>query len=185
MDLEPHIQFSQIPDKLFFRIGDVADLAGVKPHVLRYWETEFPMISPTKSNTGQRVYKRTDVESILLIKHLLYRERYSIEGARRRMREMRRSGEIRKMRQDPQDEQPSVEKNSQTSIEALVNQEEVLETQPMLNLDTPIDDPIQPLVDQTFELSRYSRQSTEEIQKIHSAAKELQGLLDAGKIFQW
>ena len=84
-----------IPDRVYFRIGDVADLVGVKPYVLRYWETEFPVINPSKSTTGQRVYRRSDVETLALIKHLLYNERYSIEGARRRIRELRKAGELR------------------------------------------------------------------------------------------
>jgi DNA-binding transcriptional MerR regulator len=79
-----------IPDRLFFKIGDVAELADVKPYVLRYWETEFPMIAPEKSQSGQRVYRRRDVETVLLIKQLLYGERYSIEGARKRIRELRK-----------------------------------------------------------------------------------------------
>jgi DNA-binding transcriptional MerR regulator len=74
---------SEIPDKLYFRIGDVSRLVGVKPYVLRYWETEFPSISPKKSGTGQRLYRRKDVELILQIKNLLYEKRYTIEGARK------------------------------------------------------------------------------------------------------
>jgi DNA-binding transcriptional MerR regulator len=73
----------EIPDRLYFRIGDVSKLAGVKPYVLRYWESEFPSISPKKSGTGQRLYRRKDVELILEIKHLLYEKRYTIEGARK------------------------------------------------------------------------------------------------------
>lgn len=73
----------EIPNKLYFRIGDVARLAGIKPHVLRYWETEFPAIAPKKSGTGHRLYRRKDVELILEIKHLLYEKRYTIEGARK------------------------------------------------------------------------------------------------------
>ncbi|MBC7385763.1 MAG: MerR family transcriptional regulator [Cryobacterium sp.] len=80
---------AQIPGKLFFRIGEVADLLGVKAYVLRFWETEFPMVHPTKSRSGQRVYQRKDVEMLLLIKHLLYVERFSIEGARKRIRELK------------------------------------------------------------------------------------------------
>jgi DNA-binding transcriptional MerR regulator len=72
-----------IPDKLYFRIGDVSRLAGVKAYVLRYWETEFPAIAPKKSGTGQRLYRRKDVELILDIKHLLYEKRFTIEGARK------------------------------------------------------------------------------------------------------
>jgi len=90
----------QIPDKLFFRIGDVADLVGVKPYVLRYWESEFPMIKPTKSPSGQRVYRRADVESLLLIKHLLYAERYSIEGARKRLKEAKKGGKLKSLKKE-------------------------------------------------------------------------------------
>lgn len=73
----------QIPDKLYFRIGDVSRLAGVKPYVLRYWESEFSGISPKKSGTGHRLYRRKDVELILEIKRLLYEKRFTIEGARK------------------------------------------------------------------------------------------------------
>jgi DNA-binding transcriptional MerR regulator len=73
----------EIPDKLYFRIGDVSRLAGVKAYVLRYWETEFAGIAPKKSGTGQRLYRRKDVELILEIKHLLYEKRFTIEGARK------------------------------------------------------------------------------------------------------
>ncbi len=72
-----------IPDKLFFRIGEVSQLVGVEPYVLRYWESEFPGLSPKKSNTGQRMFRRKDVELLLSIKHLLYIEKFTIEGARK------------------------------------------------------------------------------------------------------
>ncbi|MDR3607248.1 MAG: MerR family transcriptional regulator [Oligoflexia bacterium] len=84
----------QIPDRLFFRIGDVAQILGVKPHVLRYWEGEFSIVAPGKSGSGQRVYRRSDVETLLMVKRLLHDERYSIEGARRRIRELRKEGEL-------------------------------------------------------------------------------------------
>ena len=83
-----------IPAKLYFRIGDVAELLGIKPYVLRYWESEFPMITPEKATSGQRVYRRKDVEVLAVIKHLLYEERYSIEGARKKIRELRKEGEL-------------------------------------------------------------------------------------------
>lgn len=95
-----NVSATSIPDRLYFRIGDVASLVGVKPYVLRYWETEFPMITPQKSNTGQRVYRRTDVETVLVIKHLLYDQRYSIEGARRKIRELRKEGDLKTVKQD-------------------------------------------------------------------------------------
>src|SRR5580698_4717704 len=72
----------EIPDKLFFRIGEVASLLAVEPYVLRYWETEFPSLAPKKSGTGHRLYRRKDVELLLKIKYLLYEKRYTIEGAR-------------------------------------------------------------------------------------------------------
>jgi DNA-binding transcriptional MerR regulator len=75
-----------IPDKQFFRIGEVARLLGVKTHVLRYWETEFPMVAPRKSASNQRVYRRAEVETLFEIRRLLYEEKYSIAGALRRIR---------------------------------------------------------------------------------------------------
>lgn len=90
----------RIPDRLFFRIGDVADLAGVKPYVLRFWESEFPMIQPQKSASGHRVYRRTDVETVLLIKRLLYVERYSIEGARKKLKDLKKGGELKQARSE-------------------------------------------------------------------------------------
>jgi DNA-binding transcriptional MerR regulator len=87
-------QSVDIPDRMFFRIGDVADIVGVKAYVLRYWESEFPILAPEKSSTGQRLYRKGEVEMLLLIKHLLYKERYSIEGARNRIRELRKDGAL-------------------------------------------------------------------------------------------
>ncbi len=72
----------EIPDKLYFKIGEVANLLSVEPYVLRYWESEFNQLAPKKSGTGHRLYRRKDVELLLRIKHLLYEKRYTIEGAR-------------------------------------------------------------------------------------------------------
>lgn len=77
----------QLPDKLYFRIGEVASIVGVEPHVLRYWETEFRAIKPEKSRRGQRVYSRQDVDMLLKVKELLYGHRYTIAGARQKLRE--------------------------------------------------------------------------------------------------
>jgi DNA-binding transcriptional MerR regulator len=79
---DPTPEFTEIPDKLYFRIGEVSDLVGVEPYVLRYWETEFPSVGPKKSGTGHRMYRRKEVELLLKIKHLLYEKKYTIEGAR-------------------------------------------------------------------------------------------------------
>ena len=82
---------SKIPNRLFFRIGDVAELAGVETHVLRFWESEFPRFSPKKTSTGQRQYRRKDVEAVLEIKRLLYDEGYTIAGARKVLRQKAKS----------------------------------------------------------------------------------------------
>jgi DNA-binding transcriptional MerR regulator len=81
-DAEPSPEFAEIPDKLYFRIGEVSDLVGVEPYVLRFWETEFPSVGPKKSGTGHRMYRRKEVELLLKIKYLLYEKKYTIEGAR-------------------------------------------------------------------------------------------------------
>ncbi len=72
----------EIPDKLYFKIGEVSELLGVEPYVLRYWESEFPSLAPKKSGTGHRLYRRKDVQLLLRIKELLYDKRFTIEGAR-------------------------------------------------------------------------------------------------------
>lgn len=72
------------PDKLFYKIGEVSRIAGIEPYVLRYWETEFPFLTPRKNKSGQRVYVKKDVEMVLQIKKLLHEERYTIEGVRKR-----------------------------------------------------------------------------------------------------
>jgi DNA-binding transcriptional MerR regulator len=75
-----------IPDKLYFRIGEVARLCRLPAYVLRFWETEFPQLKPTKSSTGQRMYRRRDLENVIRIKRLLYDEGYTIAGARQQFR---------------------------------------------------------------------------------------------------
>lgn len=92
--VEPDVP--EIPDKLYFRIGEVSELLGLEPYVLRYWETEFPSLAPKKASSGHRLYRRKDVDLLLQIKHLLYGERYTIEGARQMLQ-----GEARKPRPKP------------------------------------------------------------------------------------
>ena len=85
-----------IPEKLFFKIGEVCALAGVQAHVLRYWESEFPMLAPQKNRAGQRVYRKRDVEIALRIKELLYEDQYTIAGAKKRLaNDMRAGGKLR------------------------------------------------------------------------------------------
>ncbi|HEX3740270.1 MAG TPA: MerR family transcriptional regulator [Terriglobales bacterium] len=75
-----------VPDKLYFRIGEVSELCNLPAYVLRFWETEFPQLKPVKSSTGQRMYRRKDVEAVLRIKKLLYEEGFTIAGARQQLR---------------------------------------------------------------------------------------------------
>lgn len=82
VDEELQNALTSIPEKMAFKIGEVSELVGVKPYVLRYWESEFDALSPKKSRHNQRVYQKRDVELVMMIKKLLYRDRYSIEGAR-------------------------------------------------------------------------------------------------------
>jgi DNA-binding transcriptional MerR regulator len=89
-----------IAKKVYYSIGEVCDLTGLKPHVLRYWETQFEVLNPTKNRAGNRVYRSKDIELVLLVKHLLYERKYTIEGANKRLTEMRSSGELEEERQE-------------------------------------------------------------------------------------
>jgi DNA-binding transcriptional MerR regulator len=104
-----------IPEKLFFKIGEVCELAGVQAHVLRYWESEFPMLAPQKNRAGQRVYRKRDVEIALRIKELLYEDQYTIAGAKKRLaNDMRAGGKLRVV--SPEDGvEDSPESSSQTA----------------------------------------------------------------------
>jgi len=86
---------SQQPVQEFFSIGDVCQLTDLKPHVLRYWESQFRFLNPAKNRSGNRVYQRREIDLILLVKHLLYTEKYTIEGARARIEQYRRSGTLK------------------------------------------------------------------------------------------
>jgi DNA-binding transcriptional MerR regulator len=83
------------PVREFFSIGDVCELTELKPHVLRYWESQFRVLSPAKNRSGNRVYTRREVEFVLLIKHLLYTEKYTIEGAKQKIEEHRKGGGVK------------------------------------------------------------------------------------------
>jgi DNA-binding transcriptional MerR regulator len=94
-----------VPDKLFFRIGEVSQIVGVEPYVLRYWESEFRGLAPKKSNSGQRMFRRKDVRLLLEIKQLLYERKFTVEGARRALAGRR--------------DQINVTKSTNTSVEQL------------------------------------------------------------------
>src|SRR5215218_6176570 len=83
------------PVQEFYSIGEVCALTDLKPHVLRYWESQFRFLNPAKNRSGNRVYKNREVELIMLVKHLLYTEKFTIDGARQRLDQYRRTGELR------------------------------------------------------------------------------------------
>ncbi|MSR36482.1 MAG: MerR family transcriptional regulator [Gemmatimonadetes bacterium] len=88
-----------IAKKEYYSMGEVCDLTGLKPHVLRYWETQFDVLHPVKNRAGNRVFRATDIEHVLLVKHLLYDEKYTIEGARQKLQEMRTGNQLAGERQ--------------------------------------------------------------------------------------
>ena len=89
-----------IARKAYYSIGDVCELTGLKPHVLRYWETQFEVLKPNKNRAGNRVYRPKDIEVIVLVKRLLYDEKYTIEGARQKLLELRRGGDLQEEREE-------------------------------------------------------------------------------------
>ncbi len=109
-----------IPEKLFFKIGEVCELAGVQAHVLRYWETEFTMLAPQKNRAGQRVYRKRDVEIALRIKELLYEDQYTIAGAKKRLANDLRAGGKLKIVSSEGDEESAGDdsRNAETGTEA-------------------------------------------------------------------
>jgi DNA-binding transcriptional MerR regulator len=109
----------QIPDRLFFRIGDVAELAGLETYVLRFWETEFPMLTPRKTSNGQRQYRRKDVETILEIKRLLYDEGYTIAGARKTLQD--RTKQKKRVSPAEKHEQPALPFTARRDARALAS----------------------------------------------------------------
>jgi len=89
-----------IAKKAYYSIGEVCDLTGLKAHVLRYWETQFELLRPTKNRAGNRVFRPKEIELILLMKHLLYEKKFTIDGARQRLLDMRKGGGILAVRRD-------------------------------------------------------------------------------------
>jgi DNA-binding transcriptional MerR regulator len=101
----PDIQREDLPEapsandrpiarKEYYSISEVCDLVGLRAHVLRYWETQFPVLNPSKNRSGNRVYQRKEIKLILYVKHLLYNEKYTVEGARQKLDQLRKGGEL-------------------------------------------------------------------------------------------
>ena len=108
-----------IAAKAYYSIGEVCDLAGLKPHVLRYWETQFQQLRPTKNRAGNRVFKPKDIEVVLHIKHLLYEKKFTISGARRHLREAKRGSALRAEVQETVE--PSVLAEIRSDLTALLS----------------------------------------------------------------
>lgn len=114
-----------IPEKIYFKIGEVCELVGVQAHVLRYWETEFPMLSPQKNRSGQRSYRRRDVEISLRIKELLYDEMFTIAGAKKKLQaEMRETSKLKVVHPEPRHENDT---SNGSSMQALFDEDLVLD----------------------------------------------------------
>ncbi len=146
---------SRIPEKLFFKIGEVCELIKVQPHVLRYWETEFPMLAPQKNRAGQRVYRRKDVEMVLRIRDLLYEEKFTIAGAKKKLQDETRGGSARakiSARETLQEEPVSAESVSAEPavIEEAIGPPEPMPAPPAPPLQTTSDSSLSPQARLTF-----------------------------------
>ena len=135
-------QDQHIPDKLFFKIGEVAELTGTKPHVLRYWESEFRMLRPAKGDSGQRIYRRKDVELVFSIKQLLYEENFTIAGAKKQLQKQRAArAEANKEKKLAEEARPEVapqlpfENSSRENIDLTWVREELREILEILDKD--------------------------------------------------
>src|SRR6476661_2443858 len=118
-----------IPEKIFFKIGEVCDLVGVQAHVLRYWETEFPQLSPQKNRSGQRSYRRRDVEISLRIKELLYDDMYTIAGARKKLQaELREPPKLKIVHPEPRTQQSDHDNGLQGLFDEDLDVDEVYES---------------------------------------------------------
>ena len=156
-----------IPEKIYFKIGEVCDLVGVQPHVLRYWETEFPMLSPQKNRSGQRSYRRRDVEMALRIKELLYDEMFTIAGAKKKLVSESREGVRLKVvhpepRPEPQprprhDDTPSLFEDDDLELDDIAD-EPVMQTDAPTSLDNEQQHAIRTLASQLLELREMLRQ---------------------------
>ena len=163
-----------IPEKIFFKIGEVCDLVGVQAHVLRYWETEFPMLSPQKNRSGQRTYRRRDVEIALRIKELLYDELFTIAGAKKKLQsELREATRLKIVHSEPiqretflqpvQTPQPPVEDFEDEPFEEEDHYDETEEFTPqhdeVLEMNSERREALRSLASQLLELSEMVRKS--------------------------
>lgn len=163
-----------IPEKIYFKIGEVCELVGVQAHVLRYWETEFPMLSPQKNRSGQRSYRRRDVEISLRIKQLLYEEMFTIAGAKKKLQaEMRETTRLKVVQPEPRHEVDHSSNNG--SVQGLFDEELVIDDAESVEARPPSltperRDALKALADQLLELRQmlktsHTRESEERLRK--------------------
>jgi DNA-binding transcriptional MerR regulator len=120
-------EMDKIPEKMNFKIGEVADIADVKPYVLRYWESEFKALNPKKSNKNQRVYSRRDVETVMMIKKLLHQDRFSIEGAKSALKQLKKeSNRVKKIRLGHQ----KIEEAKNLTLDLIIDIQEMISKLP-------------------------------------------------------
>lgn len=101
----PSVRERPVAAKEYYSISEVCDLVGLRPHVLRYWETQFPVLNPSKNRSGNRVYQRKEIKLILYVKHLLYDEKYTVEGAKQKLEQLRKGGELQNETRNALDQQ--------------------------------------------------------------------------------
>ena len=164
-----------IPEKIYFKIGEVCDLVGVQAHVLRYWETEFPMLSPQKNRSGQRSYRRRDVEISFRIKQLLYEEMFTIAGAKKKLHaEMRETTKLKIVHPESRaDDDDSASPNGMPGLfeDLVLDESEPIRTQPRSqSLTSERRDALRSLAAQLLELremlkANHTRESEERVRK--------------------
>ncbi len=141
-----------IPEKIFFKIGEVCELVEVQAHVLRYWETEFPMLSPKKNKSGQRTYRRKDVEIALRIKDLLYEDLFTIAGAKKRLQSEMRGGSKAKANSEESIDDISIGDQPSLIEGSLLEVEPAAGAVGNINLDDGQRDALKSLASQLLEL---------------------------------
>jgi len=156
-----------IPEKLFFKIGEVCELTGVQAHVLRYWESEFPMLAPQKNRAGQRTYRKRDVEMALRIKELLYEDQYTIAGAKKKLASELRGASKLKVVPTPDPNAPAPLPAPQPALQSAAPP---LESRPVY--DSP------PLPDANYSMTDDQRLA---VRRLAEQLRDLLSTLDAGE----
>jgi DNA-binding transcriptional MerR regulator len=168
-----------IPEKLFFKIGEVCDITGVQAHVLRYWESEFPMLAPQKNRAGQRTYRKRDVEMVLRIKELLYEDQYTIAGAKKKLvSEIRGSSKLKVV--TPDMNASTVAATEETAKDTNIREASQQQSTPPSALAAPSyasDEEVAP-VEPTVPLTDERRAA---LRRLREQMRELLSLLDASE----